>query len=89
MDPEQRFLTILKWWITNLVSQPKKGIYHAKPYNAVLGEVFRCKYYHEDSISYFIAEQVSHHPPITAFQVMNREKNFAVSYVNLKFFTIM
>ena len=78
MDPEQRFLTLLKWWITNLTSQPKKGIYHAKPYNAVLGEVFRCKYYHEDSTTHFVAEQISHHPPVTCFTLVNREKNFEI-----------
>lgn len=39
-----------------------------KPYNPVLGEFFRCKYKYQDgSNAYYIAEQVSHHPPASAF----------------------
>jgi hypothetical protein len=39
-----------------------------KPYNPVLGEFFRCKYDFEDGAQgYYIAEQVSHHPPASAF----------------------
>lgn len=39
-----------------------------KPYNPVLGEFFRCKYqYSNGTEAIYIAEQVSHHPPISAF----------------------
>ena len=39
-----------------------------KPYNPILGEIFRCSYTYQDgSLGYYIAEQVSHHPPISAF----------------------
>lgn len=54
---------------------------HAKPYNAILGEVFRCKYYHEDSVSIFISEQVSHHPPVSATLLVNKERNISLQYV--------
>jgi len=37
-------------------------------YNPVLGEIFRCRYHYQDgSEGFYIAEQVSHHPPISAF----------------------
>jgi len=39
-----------------------------KPYNPVLGEFFRCRYdYPDGSRGFYIAEQVSHHPPVSAF----------------------
>lgn len=39
-------------------------------YNPVLGEFFRCRYdYADGSAAYYIAEQVSHHPPISAWCV--------------------
>jgi len=37
-------------------------------YNPILGEIFRCRYdYPDGTVGYYIAEQVSHHPPISAF----------------------
>lgn len=42
-----------------------------KPYNPVLGEFFRCKWKinvgGSEADAYFVSEQVSHHPPISAF----------------------
>lgn len=39
-----------------------------KSYNPILGEFFRCRYEYPDGTrGYYIAEQVSHHPPISAF----------------------
>jgi hypothetical protein len=77
-DPEQRLLAIVKWWVSNMTRVPQKGIMGCKPYNAILGEVFTCKFIHNDSKSYLIAEQVSHHPPISACYMTNRKKNLAV-----------
>jgi hypothetical protein len=43
-----------------------KGV--KKPYNPVLGEFFRCRYdYPNGTQGWYIAEQVSHHPPISAY----------------------
>ncbi|KAJ1675262.1 Oxysterol-binding protein OBPa, partial [Spiromyces aspiralis] len=43
-----------------------------KPYNPILGEFFRCQYsFDDDSKSFYISEQVSHHPPITAMYYNN------------------
>lgn len=37
-------------------------------YNPVLGEFFRCRYdYPNGTVGFYIAEQVSHHPPVSAF----------------------
>lgn len=46
-----------------------------KPYNPILGEKFYCKFEHPDSTTEFKAEQVSHHPPISALVMENREHN--------------
>uniref|UniRef100_A0A1A9UF02 Oxysterol-binding protein n=1 Tax=Glossina austeni TaxID=7395 RepID=A0A1A9UF02_GLOAU len=51
-----------------------------KPYNPILGETFRCYWEHQNSSrTYFIAEQVSHHPPVSAFYVTNRQEGFSIS----------
>ena len=43
-----------------------------KPYNPVLGEIFRCRWKLDDgSESFYVAEQVSHHPPISAYYFAN------------------
>jgi len=80
-DPEQRMLAVVKWWINNMIHIPKKGIIGAKPYNAVLGEVFGAKFIHKDSKTLYMAEQVSHHPPISAVYMTNRKKNLALKCV--------
>lgn len=37
-------------------------------YNPVIGEFFRCRYdYPDGTVAYYVAEQVSHHPPISAW----------------------
>jgi hypothetical protein len=39
-----------------------------RSYNPVLGEFFRCRYdYPDGGVAYYVAEQVSHHPPISAW----------------------
>ncbi|ELK33234.1 Oxysterol-binding protein-related protein 8 [Myotis davidii] len=52
-----------------------------KPYNPILGETFRCLWIHPrtNSKTFYIAEQVSHHPPISAFYVSNRKDGFCIS----------
>ena len=59
-------------------SSTLQGILHSKPYNPILGEVFRCKYIHKDSKTTFLAEQVCHHPPITAVHMANSQKGFSL-----------
>lgn len=51
-----------------------------KPYNPILGETFRCFWLHPNGTrSHFVAEQVSHHPPVSAFYVSNREEGYVVN----------
>ncbi|KAF9651982.1 Oxysterol-binding protein [Thelephora ganbajun] len=64
-DPEERFIRVLQYYLAGWHIKPK-GV--KKPYNPVLGEFFRCKYQYPDGTQgFYIAEQVSHHPPISAF----------------------
>ena len=51
-----------------------------KPYNPILGEKFRSSWSHDDgSTTTYVAEQVSHHPPVSAFMFSNRRANLLVS----------
>ena len=51
-----------------------------KPYNPVLGEIFRCRWKLSDQTdAYFVAEQVSHHPPISAYYYCVPEHNIIIS----------
>lgn len=77
LRPEERMCTIVKWYLTAFYFACRQGI-AKKPYNPMLGEVFRCKWYPHsspDCIFTFVAEQVSHHPPISAFYASCPAKN--------------
>ncbi|XP_052748328.1 oxysterol-binding protein-related protein 8 [Galleria mellonella] len=76
-DPYQRFKCVLRWYLSGLYRKPK-GL--KKPYNPVLGETFRCCWKHRntDTYTYYIAEQVSHHPPVSAFYVSNRKEGYVI-----------
>ncbi|RKP37361.1 hypothetical protein BJ085DRAFT_22466 [Dimargaris cristalligena] len=64
-DPEQRFIEMVKYYLSGWHIRPK-GV--KKPYNPVLGEIFRCQWKFPDQTeAFYIAEQVSHHPPISAY----------------------
>ncbi|OSD05622.1 Oxysterol-binding protein [Trametes coccinea BRFM310] len=64
-DPEERFIRVLQYYLAGWHIKPK-GV--KKPYNPVLGEFFRCRYdYSDGTRGFYIAEQVSHHPPVSAF----------------------
>ncbi|TFY80784.1 hypothetical protein EWM64_g3222 [Hericium alpestre] len=64
-DPEERFIRVLQYYLAGWHIKPK-GV--KKPYNPVLGEFFRCRYdYPNGTQGFYIAEQVSHHPPVSAF----------------------
>ncbi|TEB39293.1 Oxysterol-binding protein [Coprinellus micaceus] len=64
-NPEERFIRVLQYYLAGWHIKPK-GV--KKPYNPVLGEFFRCRYdYPDGSQGFYIAEQVSHHPPVSAF----------------------
>jgi oxysterol-binding protein-related protein 8 len=50
-----------------------------KPLNPILGEHFTCKWKFEDgSESLYLSEQVSHHPPMSAYFYMNPEHHIRI-----------
>ncbi|XP_025023297.1 oxysterol-binding protein-related protein 5 isoform X1 [Python bivittatus] len=77
-DPYCRIKQVLRWYLSGFYKKPK-GI--KKPYNPILGETFRCCWFHPqtNSHTFYIAEQVSHHPPVSAFHVSNRKDGFCIT----------
>uniref|UniRef100_A0A673L4I0 Oxysterol-binding protein n=1 Tax=Sinocyclocheilus rhinocerous TaxID=307959 RepID=A0A673L4I0_9TELE len=73
-----RMKKVVKWYISGFYKKPK-GL--KKPYNPIIGETFRCLWIHTETNSktFYIAEQVSHHPPVSAFYVSNRKDGFCLS----------
>lgn len=76
-DAFTRMKIVVQWYLSGFYKKPK-GL--KKPYNPILGETFRCYWKHPNgSRTYYIAEQVSHHPPVSAFYVTNREDGFSIT----------
>lgn len=76
-DPFSRMKLIVKWYLSGFYKKPK-GL--KKPFNPILGETFRCFWQHQNgSRTYYIAEQTSHHPPMSAFFISNRQDGFSLS----------
>jgi hypothetical protein len=68
-NPLDRFMVIVKWYLSLL----RQETIEKKPFNPVLGETHVSYVEHTNSdFTEFISEQVSHHPPITAFLVVRR-----------------
>uniref|UniRef100_A0A3Q3BJR0 Oxysterol-binding protein n=1 Tax=Kryptolebias marmoratus TaxID=37003 RepID=A0A3Q3BJR0_KRYMA len=79
-EPKERMVQVVKWYLSAFHAG-RKGSVAKKPYNPILGEVFFCHWDlpNEETVSdgpvpwsssnsvSFVAEQVSHHPPISAF----------------------
>jgi hypothetical protein len=84
-DPEKRMLLVLKWFLSTLKQQhspvdengKKKKL---KPLNPFLGEVFQGKWCDDAGETKLVAEQVSHHPPATAYNVWNDRYGVRVRY---------
>ena len=54
-----------------------KGV--KKPFNPILGEFYRCEWKESDGTdSFYLCEQVSHHPPISAFFYCNPQNGIVV-----------
>jgi len=77
-DPINRLMHIVKWYLSGFYKKPKGP---KKPYNPILGEKFRCFWDNPKTKSrtFFVAEQVSHHPPISAFHVTNRKDGYTIT----------
>ncbi|KAK3988802.1 hypothetical protein QBC44DRAFT_96879 [Cladorrhinum sp. PSN332] len=76
---EKRALLVLKWFLTSLRAQlyvggSPKGVSIKKPLNAFLGELFLASWTDDEhkATTELVAEQVSHHPPITAMHISDK-----------------
>ncbi|KAI8625138.1 hypothetical protein F5Y19DRAFT_451043 [Xylariaceae sp. FL1651] len=75
-SPEKRALLVIKWFFSTLIYQHankddngrKKRM---KPLNPFLGEIFLGKWVDAAGTTELISEQVSHHPPATAYRIWN------------------
>lgn len=69
-DPVDRLAKVLAYAMTSSDNTP----FHKKPLNPILSEELTCWTVHADgSRTFFRAEQVSHHPPISAFYMFNEQ----------------
>ncbi|XP_076160110.1 oxysterol-binding protein-related protein 8 isoform X2 [Ptiloglossa arizonensis] len=76
-DAFTRMKGVVKWYLSGFYKKPQ-GL--KKPYNPLLGETFRCYWQHlNGSRTFYIAEQLSHHPPISGFYVTNRQDGYTIS----------
>ncbi|KAF2500028.1 Oxysterol-binding protein [Lophium mytilinum] len=76
-DPEKRAVLVLKWFLSTLKQQyssrnEKLGS-EKKPLNPFLGELFLGKWEDEAGTTQLVSEQVSHHPPVTAYSIWNSQ----------------
>jgi hypothetical protein len=75
VSAEFRMLKIVGWLTAQFRNIPREGIDGSKPYNPIRGEIFNCSWDYDDkSTTHFTGEQVSHHPPISAFYSYNVKK---------------
>ncbi|KAK3382001.1 hypothetical protein B0H63DRAFT_435556 [Podospora didyma] len=74
-DAAKRALLVLKWFLTTLkqqyASRSEQYGNEKKPLNPFLGELFLGKWEDEAGTTELISEQVSHHPPATAYTITN------------------
>ena len=74
-DPTERALAVLKWYICSLKQQyGTRDRRKKKPLNPFLGELFLGHFQDDTGRTELVAEQVSHHPPVTAYHIWNEEK---------------
>ncbi|CRK98250.1 CLUMA_CG011612, isoform A [Clunio marinus] len=99
-DPRDRMVQVVRWYLSAYHAGRKSSV-AKKPYNPIIGEVFRCHWNipefenkqnesskvikdgpvpwcKNDQLT-FVAEQVSHHPPISAFYAEHQSKRISFS----------
>ncbi|KAF9350812.1 hypothetical protein BGX26_011053, partial [Mortierella sp. AD094] len=75
-DPVERFVAVTQYFLSGWHIKPK-GV--KKPYNPILGEQFRSRWTFADGTeAFYVAEQVSHHPPISAYYYASPENNLKI-----------
>ncbi|OHE93816.1 oxysterol-binding protein [Colletotrichum orchidophilum] len=74
-DQAKRALLVTKWFISTLkqhyASRSEQYGNEKKPLNPFLGELFLGKWEDDAGTTELISEQVSHHPPATAYSITN------------------
>ncbi|TFK47204.1 Oxysterol-binding protein [Heliocybe sulcata] len=81
---EDRMLAVLKWFISTLkdqyTSRNESMGSEKKPLNPVLGELFYAYWPDKNNRgkTNLLVEQVSHHPPITAYYISNPSKGLSL-----------
>ncbi|KYQ90821.1 oxysterol binding family protein [Tieghemostelium lacteum] len=98
-DPLDRIHQITKWYLSGFYFRPK-GV--KKPYNPILGEIFRSRWdfgtnsnnnsssssssssngngnNNEGTTAFLVAEQISHHPPVSCVYISNRKDGYTMS----------
>ncbi|KAJ5235178.1 uncharacterized protein N7469_004346 [Penicillium citrinum] len=89
-DPEKRALLVLKWFLTTLhqqyCSRSEKLGSEKKPLNPFLGELFIGKWLDNGDSdlgeTQLFSEQVSHHPPATAYAIVNNKHSIELQGYN-------
>uniref|UniRef100_A0A8D0G7Z7 Oxysterol-binding protein n=1 Tax=Sphenodon punctatus TaxID=8508 RepID=A0A8D0G7Z7_SPHPU len=83
---EERIICFVEYYLTAF-HEGRKGAVAKKPYNPIIGETFHCswdvpkdkvKSFRTNSLR-FVAEQVSHHPPVSCFYCECKEKKMCVN----------
>ncbi|KAF8936864.1 hypothetical protein EDD21DRAFT_373458 [Dissophora ornata] len=75
-DPVERFVAVTRYFLSGWHIKPK-GV--KKPYNPILGEHFRSKWTFADGTeAFYVAEQVSHHPPISVYYYSSPENHIRI-----------
>ncbi|KAK3877868.1 hypothetical protein Pcinc_017452 [Petrolisthes cinctipes] len=97
--PQERMVQVVKWYLSAFHAGRKSEVAR-KPYNPILGEVFRCYWDVPEATTSdkatpyelvtdgpipwatnnqlgFVAEQVSHHPPISAFYAEQKARRIS------------
>jgi len=76
-DPAKRAMLVLRWFLSTLkqqyASRNEKLGSEKKPLNPFLGELFLGKWEDEQGVTQLVSEQVSHHPPVTAYSIWNNK----------------
>ncbi|GAM18454.1 hypothetical protein SAMD00019534_016290, partial [Acytostelium subglobosum LB1] len=75
-NPVDRIMHITKWYLSGFSYKPK-GV--KKPYNPILGEIFRSRWSYHGTTAHLIAEQISHHPPVSVVYISNRKDGYVMT----------
>ncbi|EAL71173.1 oxysterol binding family protein, member 4 [Dictyostelium discoideum AX4] len=77
-SPMDRMHLITKWYLSAFHYR-KKGL--QKPYNPILGEIFRTRWEFKETNSncIMVAEQISHHPPVSCIYLSNRKDGYTMT----------